>query len=360
MEGSVSFRALHNSSAQDPRRQCHPGTRKNVLKRMKDWIGDPNTAERILWLYGPAGAGKSAIAQTTARSCVGSVVATFFFYRSDSNRNDGNRLFITIAWQLAFSIPSIKDHVVHSLDQCPHLLTSDVETQFDQLISWPSVQTLKEALSQHSAPVVLIDGVDECIDEKLQLRFLNVIGNALKGSSIPLRFLISSRHEAHIEDTIGCFQPILRIDLAKLDDANRDIEKYLVDQFSRIASKQGLDSAWPGKKKIHIIVCKSSGNFIYAFTVIQFVDDKDNIATTQLDIVLNLKPIQTMSPFAALDQLYLEILRGHPDQGFLKTFLALWVVRSSIRTNGATYQATQNALLAEVRAPDRCSPSIIS
>src|ERR1700759_2106681 len=98
LEPFVSFNALHDSSAQDPDRQCHPGTREAILQQIRDWIKDHDPTTRILWLYGPAGVGKSAIAQTIARSHgPEKIVATFFFFRSDSSRNDGNRLFTTLA-----------------------------------------------------------------------------------------------------------------------------------------------------------------------------------------------------------------------------------------------------------------------
>ncbi|KAM6492947.1 hypothetical protein JOM56_011081 [Amanita muscaria] len=109
----VSFSALHDSSAQDPERCCHPGTRKNVLHKMRTWMDDPNAPERILWLNGPAGVGKSAIAQTFSYSYdQDKVGATFFFFRSDPIRNDGNRLFPTLTWQLVLSVPIVKDHIV--------------------------------------------------------------------------------------------------------------------------------------------------------------------------------------------------------------------------------------------------------
>ncbi|KAM6496479.1 hypothetical protein JOM56_009185 [Amanita muscaria] len=328
----VSFNALHDSYVQDPSCQCHPGTRENVLKRLRDWVDNPTPTERIFWLYGPAGAGKSAIAQTIARLYrEGEVAATFFFFKSDPSRNDGNRLFTTIAWQLAFSMTSMKDGIVHSPNQRPHLPTSDVETQFDRLVAQPSLRTLREVATGHVAPVIIIDGIDECTDENLQRRFLKVIGDALADDRFPLRFLIVSRPELHIEQTISRFQtPILRIDLARLDDANQDIETYLVDGFSRIASEQGLEPTWPGPKIIREIVYKSSGNFIYASVVIKFVGDLYYFAKTQLDIVLNMKPPKTMSPFAVLDQLFLEILGRVLDQDFLKRYLGVLTARISV------------------------------
>ncbi|KAM6499610.1 hypothetical protein JOM56_005118 [Amanita muscaria] len=330
----VSFAALHDSSEQDPDRRCHPGTRENVLSRIQYWINNPNATDRIFWLYGPAGAGKSAIAQTIAHGYhQGEVAATFFFFRSDTGRNDGNRLFPTIAWQLAFSIPATKDFIVRALDKTPHLQTKGVETQFEQLVAHLFERT-NNITSQmpHPAPVVIIDGVDECSSEQVQRRVLTVIGNAVKDCRVPLRFLISSRPEALIEETFDQFQGFtLRIDLATLDDSNRDVEKYLIDKFSDIAKKQDLATTWPGQEIIEEIVFKSSGNFILASTLIRFIGDEDYSAVSQLDIVRKLKPHGTMSPFALLDELYLEILKQQRDQEFLKTFLALFVGRTSIK-----------------------------
>ncbi|KAM6498027.1 hypothetical protein JOM56_005975 [Amanita muscaria] len=336
MEKFVSFAALHDSAEQDPTRRCHPGTRRNVLNRLRDWFDNPNATEPICWLHGPAGAGKSAIAQTIAHEYTKrGVAATFFFYRSDAERNDGNRLFPTLAWQLAFSVPAIKDFIIHALDNTPHLPRKDVETQFEHLVAYPFEPTNNIASQMPQlAPVVIIDGVDECSDEQLQRRILAIIGNAVKDCSVPLHFLICSRPEALIEEVLDQFKDFtLRIDLATLDDSNRDVEKYLVDQFSVIRSKRGLATTWPGPEIIEEFVFKSSGNFILVATVMRYISDEDCDPEEQLDIVRNLKPRGKMSPFALLDELYLEILKQQRDQDFLKTFLALLVGRSSIKAD---------------------------
>ncbi|KAM6499347.1 hypothetical protein JOM56_004855 [Amanita muscaria] len=163
LEKFVSFAALHDSAEQDPDRRCHPGTRKTVLRRLRDWFDNPDPTDPIIWLHGPAGAGKSAIAQTIAHEYKErGLASTFFFCRSDAERNDGNRLFPTIVWQLAFSISAIKDFIVHVLDKTPHLPRKDVETQFERLVAHP-FQALNSIASQipKSALVVIIDGVDQ-------------------------------------------------------------------------------------------------------------------------------------------------------------------------------------------------------
>ncbi|KAM6493167.1 hypothetical protein JOM56_011301, partial [Amanita muscaria] len=330
LEKFVSFSALHDSSAQDPERCCHPGTRENVLHQMRDWADDPTKPERILWLHGPAGVGKSAIAQTISYSYGrGRIGATFFFFRSDPVRNDGNRLFPTLAWQLALSVPIVKDLIAFSLEEYPDLPRKTIEAQFQQLIAEPFLTISgDESAVPTSDRVIIIDGLDECSDVKLQRRILKIIGSAVADPRFPLRFIISSRPEAHIEDFFAQFQhPTLQIDLSDVDGAYRDIATYLTFEFARIAVEQELDpEVWPGQETIETLVSTSSGQFIYASTVIKCVGDEYESAVEQLNIILGLKPSTGKSPFSELDALYTDILQRQPDKNFLKVFLVLLVV----------------------------------
>ncbi|KAM6491073.1 hypothetical protein JOM56_013312 [Amanita muscaria] len=331
----VSFSALHDSSAQDPERCCHPGTRRNVLHKIRTWMDDPNAPEHILWVHGPAGVGKSAIAQTISnlydRDKVG---ATFFFFRSDPIRNDGNRLCPTLAWQLALSVPIVKDLIGSSLEECPDLPRKAIEVQFNKLITQPflTISGAESALAPTSMRVIIIDGLDECCDAKLQERILKIIGNVVTDTRFSLRFVISSRPEANIQDFFDQFRsPTLRIDLANVDDAFRDIETYLTSEFTCIAVEQKLDpKTWPAQSAIDTLVSKSSGQFIYASTVMKYVGDKYESAVAQLDVILGLKPSTGKSPFLELDALYTEILQRQPDQNFLKEFLPVLVARSML------------------------------
>ncbi|KIL57338.1 hypothetical protein M378DRAFT_57579, partial [Amanita muscaria Koide BX008] len=136
--------------------------------------------------------------------------------------------------------------------------------------------------------VIIIDGLDECSDVKLQQRILKLIGNAVANSRFPLRFVISSRPEAHIEDFFAQFQyPTLQIDLANVEAAYRDIKTYLTSEFARIAIEQELDpKVWPGQRTIDTLVSKSSGQFIYASTVIKYVGAEYESAVERLNIIL--------------------------------------------------------------------------
>ena len=62
----IASSALHNSSESYDRGKCHPGTRKFVLEKILQWAKNPNNLGLLMWIFGPAGAGKSSIMQSIA------------------------------------------------------------------------------------------------------------------------------------------------------------------------------------------------------------------------------------------------------------------------------------------------------
>ncbi|KAJ7690375.1 hypothetical protein B0H17DRAFT_983173, partial [Mycena rosella] len=69
---------------------------------------------------------------------------------------------------------------------------------------------------------------------------------------------------------------------------------------------------WPSTHTLNHLVKKSSGYFIYASTIIKFVDDKAFRPTKRLESIENLSSDDSDSPFGALDQLYFQILSAVP------------------------------------------------
>ena len=84
------------------RQGCLKGTRKEVLWEIECWLmGERN--QRVFWLNGLAGTGKSTIAQTFAEMSFadGKLGASFFCSRDFEDRSDLQMIFPT----LAFAIP---------------------------------------------------------------------------------------------------------------------------------------------------------------------------------------------------------------------------------------------------------------
>ncbi|KAM6489762.1 hypothetical protein JOM56_014785 [Amanita muscaria] len=184
---SVSKDARHNSFYSP--RDCYPNTRTTICNEIGQWIDESGSEKSpLLWLNGPAGVGKSAIAKTIS-VLHGQVVATFFF--STSSDRSATTLFPTLAWQLAQRIPDTREHIIASLKNNG---SSQIEEQFDLLI----LQPLKRTTTLGYRPVMVIDGVDECIDENMLVRFLQVLVRAGEGGGMPVRFMIGSRPEPRI------------------------------------------------------------------------------------------------------------------------------------------------------------------
>ena len=204
----ISEDASYNSRARFPPPRCHPGTRVEVLKIITDWINDPNTSQRISGLNGPAGAGKSAIAQTIAEHCKDTqLAASFFFERNTSDRGVADRVSPTLAWQLALSIPEICPHLESTLKTERSICAKSIDVQFDRLL----VQVFEKLLRDNpdlrlQRSLVIIDAVDEIAGQLDQKILLKLIEAQMASQKIPLRFLICSRSESHIEEifsTVG-------------------------------------------------------------------------------------------------------------------------------------------------------------
>jgi hypothetical protein len=69
---------------------------------------------------------------------------------------------------------------------------------------------------------------------------------------------------------------------------------------------------WPSLEIINNLVEKSSGYFIYASTIIKFIDDKNFRPTERLAVIMGMAEPCFGMPFAALDQLYTQILSEVP------------------------------------------------
>ena len=318
---------MHDSLARYPPPRCHPKTRKKVLKVITNWIEDSNPRQRIMWLNGPAGAGKSAIAQTIAERYKDSrVAASFFFLRNTSDRGVADRLFTTLAWQLGASIPETLPYIELALKTERLLHTKSIGIQFDYLVTKVFENLLRDNPEfRPEKSLVIIDGVDECATEKDQNLFLTLIADQLARTKIPLRFLICSRPESHIEETFNMenMKDITRtVVLDEKFAPSDDIRRYLEDELFRIFTKRHI-SPLPSDSDIQHLVAKASGQFIYAATVIKFIDDDDCDPREQLDIILKLRPVNSSSPYAQLDQLYIQILSQQPDVRLLRDIFVL-------------------------------------
>ena len=318
MSLAVSDGAIHDSAERYPPPTCHPDTRKAVRQIIVDWIHNESSASLFFWLYGPAGAGKTAILQAIAEFVCSSSETdenfggSFFFSRGKNGRDQGRFLFSTIAYQLALNVPGLRQHVNRIMEVNPRLHTKSMAIQLQTLIV-DAFQCLSP-LPQRSY-LIIIDGLDECHDKATQQSILQLLCKASTDHKLPLRFLIGSRPESHIRSSFDheSLNAITRrVVLDKKFDPGRDIEVFLQDGFAKICAQNPILShaeySWPGEGIIDLLVQRSSGQFIYAATVLKFVGADFCNPKKQLALILRPDP----SAFSDLDHLYTQILSVYP------------------------------------------------
>ncbi|KAJ7461909.1 hypothetical protein FB451DRAFT_475389 [Mycena latifolia] len=328
---AVALEALYDSAESFPQPRCHPQTRTSMLDSLYGWATAENTIHSIYWLHGPAGAGKSAIMQTLCRRLQdgGRFSGSFFFKRSHTTCGNVKALFVTLAYQLALHHPELKGPISESIEGDPSTVGRGMDIQLTKLIIEPYA-----ALTNSPSITLLIDGLDECNGNHVQQEVLRLLGSTV--SKIPmLRILIASRPEPQISQV---FKEPGMTGLYHLDirPSFMDIRNYLLSEFNRIHHEHeetmaSVPTPWPMHHIVEALVDKSSGYFIYAATIIKFIDDRDFRPTVRLAAVVKNLTTKHSTPFHALDELYSQILRDVPFQSHLLDILCVIVHGSMLQ-----------------------------
>ncbi|KAF8198551.1 hypothetical protein BJ912DRAFT_29625 [Pholiota molesta] len=290
LQQQVAATAFHNSAQRIDPPRCHRDTRVAVMDTIYDWIVQSADREQwLLWLNGAVGAGKSAVMQSLAERCVQAAiaVASFFFSRADSTRNTITPLVATLAYQLIQAIPETLGDVLLTIEHNPLIFVQSLESQLQGLIIQPLLR-----LPRHLQRlfVLFIDGLDECNDRLSQSYLINILGDVSRNRNIPVVFLVAGRREAQIEaafrqDPVANLLRTLSLDEISASD---DIRRFLNNKFSEIKAthlrKHLLAADWPPMSVIGELVAKSSGQFIFASVVINYISSPAPILRLNLKL----------------------------------------------------------------------------
>ena len=327
----VAHGAAYDAAERRPHPRCHPGTRIKTLTAVDDWF---NTgATRVCWLHGPAGSGKSAIAQTVCEKYAekGLLAASFFFARSSATRNAMQYLFPTILAQIVVSFPGMLEQLQKKIRKDPFIANRDGGV----------VRLLVEMFSSSEIPtfppyLVVMDGLDECTGNDDQRLILNYIHELIHIHRIALRFLVVSRPEPQIrqafEDTGTMATTVTCISLYEVQGARKDILKFLESEFFRIYNSDKhadtmrfVPKPWPPPMVLRQLAEKSEGYFIYASTVIKYIDEEYFSPLDRLEEVMGIgrgaHGSGELSPFAELDKLYIQVFSSCRRPALLKQIL---------------------------------------
>ncbi|TFK18889.1 hypothetical protein FA15DRAFT_760380 [Coprinopsis marcescibilis] len=303
----------------------------------------------LLWMQGSAGAGKSAIQQTIAERGAkeGILAASFFFSHQDPDRDNPGKLVPTLAYQLATKIPDSAEVQMEALILEP--IARATEASPRAIETWPKL--------------IVIDGLDECKQgfpritpttdslgegleqltsprhtnpppvsnddngEKHQLSILTCLHHGVTSRRLPFRVVLASRPDQPMR---AYFSP---------EDPTRTSGSTLARPSRQFRKRHGLPLTWATQAVINTLAERSSGQFIYASTVIRFVTGSRSASRPQetLEFILNTNGgsgTGSGDPFLPLDAMYRAIFKSclDPRESILCLKLALQLRRNSNQT----------------------------
>ena len=195
--------AFYNSASRWPPPRCHYDSRQDLRTTITNWgTGrSSNIPQQLLWMHGPFGVGKSAIAQSCAESLVveNKLCASIFFSRPNK-QNNPNRVFTSIAYQLAVKFPLIADILDREILKDPTILTAARPVQFEELFVKPLRQTENALIKGR---VIVLDGLDEIDGRTAQAEIIDIVATSIREHTTPFRWFILSRPEPHIQRAMG-------------------------------------------------------------------------------------------------------------------------------------------------------------
>jgi hypothetical protein len=342
--GNIAEDAAHNSAERHDAPKCHEDTRKAVQEEIHGWIthGDEDAEPtKILYLTGPAGTGKTAIAGSIADTCdeQGLLAGSFFFasFLASETRRLKRYLVATLVYHLIS--PLDDDHplrraVLLAVQRDRSIFRKRLKDQLRLLLMKPLKDTRSQFDTSVLPKVFIIDGLDEVEaessresdrdphdvrteNERDQEEILSALLYATSESTFPFRILIASRPERVIQTFFSnnAADVTREIFLDNKYDPGSDIALFLRASFAKIRRRYKLPALWPLEKDLEKLVYNASGQFIYAATIIRFLQGGKHPNPQALlnDILHQSFRCGEVGALASLDALYARILKSSPD-----------------------------------------------
>ncbi|KIK33197.1 hypothetical protein CY34DRAFT_66416, partial [Suillus luteus UH-Slu-Lm8-n1] len=230
-------------------KQCLPGTRTGILSEIIEWINSTgDSVPRVMWLSGPAGTGKSAIAHTIANwfKETGGPGSCFCFDRQEEADRRHEKIFSTIARDLADRDPGMKRALADAVKGDTSLKnTPDIIQQWRKLL----VEPLNKLSASSSGSVfIVIEALDESGGVETRSNLLRILAGRLQENKLSkitelpsnFRILVTSRPIPDIEKGFEGADHILRLSMDSIpaEVAEGDIRAFVRKELKELSEFQ--------------------------------------------------------------------------------------------------------------------------
>ncbi|KAI5121598.1 hypothetical protein M0805_009469 [Coniferiporia weirii] len=282
-------------------RICLEGTRTAVLEQVRDWAASD---ERLFWLYGVAGSGKSSIANSVAHMFDERqrLLGCFFCKKDDPECRVPSNVFPTLAlhfskWHATYR--SMVSHVIQGKDGPK--LSQSLQWQFELLLKKPLNSLDGDAVDLPPKPlIVVIDALDEGGDSAASRSELAKLLLEMAGIVPWLKVFVTSRPLPEFEHVFRRNAKGLRTLDINVEVESAQVQKDILQYTKHCAGDFGLT-----EEQINVLALKASGLFIWISTVFRFIGTQKN-KKWAINSVLS----STGNQEVGLDKLYTTVLKG--------------------------------------------------
>ncbi|KAG8700963.1 hypothetical protein FRC08_004349 [Ceratobasidium sp. 394] len=275
---------------------CLPGTREQLLGEVVGWCMNSSTSESLLWIYGQAGLGKSAIATSLCERLDknDALAVSFFCKRDNVQRRDPQRVLTSVIHGITLRHDSYAKAVATAIQQDSSLCSSPMHMQYEKLVK--ELLPSQGMLDPDIRHVVVVDALDECGTQETRQQLLGYLRGMSQLVSW-LKIVVTSRPDQDMRDY---FDGLPKHVFASRDvyqyDASNDIYVFVQQRFieSNRRAKSLPDDA------VTLLAEAACGLFIWAQTACKLVlNDYDPRARFEA-ILGSTKLEDTLSPLDAL------------------------------------------------------------
>ncbi|KZS97378.1 WD40 repeat-like protein, partial [Sistotremastrum niveocremeum HHB9708] len=284
------------------RNGCTEGTREALLQELMLWSQNPLT-ERIYWLNGMAGTGKTTIAYSFCDTLgqQNFLGASFFCSRAVEETRHVHRIIPTIVHTLAENrhLPArFASSIINALTRDDSLAnTAMLEKQCQALLVDPLNISMRDS---GFFPIIIIDALDECSDAEQVHRLLRTLFQ--RAPSLPVKFFVTSRPETeHQKYQDAHLYHSFILHNIEGDLVKADITKYLNDKFNSLRSLRDMGIS---DSDVKALAEQADNLFIFASTAFKFISDPlINDPEGRLQLLL-----RSDWETSALDSLYSQVM----------------------------------------------------
>ncbi|KAL0565478.1 hypothetical protein V5O48_016549 [Marasmius crinis-equi] len=347
--------------------RCLLGTRQHTLSKILDWIVCGK--QSLLWVSGIAGSGKSSIMATLHdyldKMGRNSHLAAYIRFRR-SRFESPSKFVLALIYQLATFDSGIGAEIVQAMRR--NILHLPLSDQFQSLVVRP-LKKHKPKIEEETQIVVLIDGLDECMQEAGGsnafhdlLDLLSHLASSHTFHAFPfLRFIVASRPEEPIHNVFAqSSKPDndpnhpniahFRLDTSS-SETTADILRYLTVKFEEMFRKNSaFRDLCEQEKAVPRFAESSHGLFIWVSVVVRFLRLAQN--RERLQAALDIGIPQNASAFDVLKELYRTVLDNvaaeHSDddvKAHICNILGLVIAAGRVQSTGGSVSTLNENIL---------------